>query len=357
VRVEIDFDLIDRLETEVMRAFGAVPRRGLEVGGILIGTVAPGKPNVVHIDDFEPILSRHEQGPSYILSETERRQLAQAIERWRSQNGLRSRVVGFFRSHTREGLALGAEDLEIFSQFFPEQAAVALVVKPYATRPSVGGIFFREGATIRSQSSYLEFPFRSRELGAASAPERQTRPHWNEPTATVSSLERTFPRESSPPERPDPPGDENTDSTSTSGSRRSLNLRSGWVWMPLSVIFLLMGTALGFQIALSVRGEVGQGSGQDPYALYLSATPSAGSVHLSWDRTSPVLNAAKSGRLVINDDGEERNVDLNIVQLRNGTVVYNGASGDVDFRLEVTTTKDVVVSESIQFQAETEADQ
>ncbi len=354
LRVELDYGLIDRLEGEVMRAFGAVPRRGLEVGGILLGTAIAGEPNRVRIEDYEPILSRHENGPSYILSDRERRQFGEAVERWRAQSGLRSCVVGFYRSHTREGLEIGREDLELLSQFFPEETALALIVKPYATRPPVGGIFFREGATIRSKSSYLEFPFRSRELGGTALPRPEKSAPRNGHAPTVGSLERTVQPAPPPPPEPTTHHDGDADSTSTSGPRRTLNLSSGWVWIPLSVIFLLMGIALGFQTALSVRSEVGPGSGQDPYASYLTATPSAGSVHVSWDRSSPVINAAKSGRLVILDDGNERDVDLDIVQLRNGSVVYSGASGDMDFRLEVTTAKDVVVSESIEFRMESE---
>ena len=38
--------------------------------------------------------------------------------------------------------------------------------------------------------------------------------------------------------------------------KRTLRLRGGWVWIPLSFVFLLVGTILGFQVALSVRGKV-----------------------------------------------------------------------------------------------------
>jgi len=349
MRVEIDFDLMDRLEAEVMRAFGSTPRRGLEVGGILLGSCESGITNHVRIEDYEPILSRHEHGPSYILSGRETDQFAAAVARWGAQDSLRSRAVGFFRSHTREGLGLEQEDLELFSRYFPEETAVSLIIKPYATRPPVAGIFFREEATIRTESSYQEFPFRKCEVGGA------TRAKQSPPASRNGHLAVSGPFEPPAPEEPSESDkllfqDSGGETPSPSRTRRSLDYRSGWVWIPLSVIFLLLGMALGFQIALAVRGEIGAGSGQDPYALYLSVTPSAGSIHLSWDRTSPVLSAAKSGRLVISDDGEERTVDLNIVQLRNGSVAYSGASGDLDFRLEVVTTKDVIVAETLEYQ-------
>ena len=40
VIVHLRLDVVDRLAAEVMRGFGAVPKRGAEVGGVLIGTTA-----------------------------------------------------------------------------------------------------------------------------------------------------------------------------------------------------------------------------------------------------------------------------------------------------------------------------
>lgn len=37
--VRLSLDAVDRMQQDVMRGFGAVPRRGAEVGGVLIGSV------------------------------------------------------------------------------------------------------------------------------------------------------------------------------------------------------------------------------------------------------------------------------------------------------------------------------
>jgi hypothetical protein len=39
VAVHLHLDVLDRIASEVMRGFGAVPKRGAEVGGLLIGIV------------------------------------------------------------------------------------------------------------------------------------------------------------------------------------------------------------------------------------------------------------------------------------------------------------------------------
>jgi hypothetical protein len=129
------------------------------------------------------------------------------------------------------------------------------------------------------------------------------------------------------------------------------------VWIPLSFIFLLLGTVLGFQVALSVRSEIEPGPGQDPYALQLSATPTEDSVHVRWDRSAPVLREAQRGTLVITEGDQRKEVDLDLANLRNGSVIYRRASDDVDFRLEVSVGPRVSVSETVRFQAPSETAQ
>jgi TonB family protein len=56
-------------------------------------------------------------------------------------------------------LGLDTEDLAIFNKFFLKQYQVALLAKPFATKPTAGAIFIREGSSLRSETSYNEFPF------------------------------------------------------------------------------------------------------------------------------------------------------------------------------------------------------
>ncbi len=50
----------------------------------------------------------------------------------------------------------------------------------------------------------------------------------------------------------------------------------GWVWLPLSFIFLLLGVVLGFQIAISFRPQAQANA--DPYDMDLSITPAGSSI-------------------------------------------------------------------------------
>ena len=358
VSIQIDFDVVERLGSEVMRGFGAVPRRGLEIGGILLGTAEKGKRLEVRIEDFEPVLSTHASGPSYVIGEEDRDRFAKALERWKAAPGRRLRAVGFYRSHTREGLSLSPEDVELLDKYFPEETAIALLVKPFATRASVAGFFFREEGVIRSESSYREFPFRRAELGGGERHE-SFHPSSSEhashgssdagregfsPGGSILGLGDPGPAE----RRESPPDPANQEPVSPRA--RSLRLRGGWVWVPLSFIFLLLGTVLGFQVALSVQSKITATPRQDPYRLSLSATPSAGSIHVRWDRASPVIQKAQRGVLVITENSKQKSVALDAGYLRNGSVIYRRASDNVRFRLEVFTSENVSVCETISYQ-------
>src|SRR5437773_3503301 len=95
--VRLNLDVVDRLATAVMEGFKAVPRRGLEVGGLLLGRI---EADWVVVDDFAPIPSEHQYGPSWLLSGKDKKLLAGETSRLQAAaDGLR--VVGLCRSHTR----------------------------------------------------------------------------------------------------------------------------------------------------------------------------------------------------------------------------------------------------------------
>src|SRR6185295_9489930 len=80
VVVRVGSDVVGRLGQAVSEGFKAHPRRGLETGGLLIGTRRhSGGDVVVEIVDFEAVESEHAAGPSYLLSEPDRRLLESRI--------------------------------------------------------------------------------------------------------------------------------------------------------------------------------------------------------------------------------------------------------------------------------------
>lgn len=170
IEIRLDFGVIDRMSAEVMRGFGSVPKRGAEVGGILLGSVERAGKLIVHIHDFVNVACDYRRGPSYQLTNTDTQRFADAVTEagqpsLTASAGSEWRPVGYFRSHTRDGMGLTDDDLQLFSNYFPDPTSVMLLVRPFATKVSQAGFFFEENGQIRSDATYLSFPFRRRELG------------------------------------------------------------------------------------------------------------------------------------------------------------------------------------------------
>jgi hypothetical protein len=257
--------------------------------------------------------------------------------------------VGFYRSHTREGLGLSGEDLEMYRRYLPDPWAVALLVKPFATRVSVGALFLREGDDVRHEASYQEFPFRRRELGGDPVKEA-------EESVEEAAEDRTWAESEGEAAAEAPANDQvpfglPAARAEGSGPGRS-QVRRGWMWIPLSFIFLLFGVLIGSYIAMNLRFNVTSMSREDPYSMQLSAQRSGTSLHLKWNRNAPAIQASSRGLLHINDGGNEKVVELDLLQLQNGSVIYRRATDRVRFRLEVFANNRVSVAESVEYRGE-----
>src|SRR5437899_770570 len=132
VAVHLHLSVIDRLSAEVMRGFGAVPKRGAEVGGVLLGTIESGPQLIVKVEDFEAVPCDYRRGPSYLFSADDGAAFDDACANAQPDPSRQTYAVGYFRSHTREGLLPSPEDLVLMDHYFPSSSQVVLLVKPFA---------------------------------------------------------------------------------------------------------------------------------------------------------------------------------------------------------------------------------
>src|SRR5580692_3429092 len=117
ISIQLPFDVIDRISLEVLRGFGALKRRGAEVGGILLGRSEDGPRRRVIIEDFQPVPSEYLTGPSYNLSQNDMAGLEAALAQLAGSNsGIAP--VGFYRSHTRDELFMDDADVGLTSRYF-----------------------------------------------------------------------------------------------------------------------------------------------------------------------------------------------------------------------------------------------
>ncbi len=352
--VHISLDVIDGLGADILRGFGAVPKRGAEVGGLLLGGIERGAETVVRVDDFELLPCGYKRGPSYLLSPEERETFERAADAMRQDTSEGLYAVGYFRSHTRDGFALTAEDIELLDRCFPSDAQVALLVKPFATKASTAGFFFREFGSFQAATP-LEFPFRRRELLGEEAPARRPlsdrgaggRGRGLARTAREDPRERDEHRERDQPLEdavaPEPAESLGYAYATTLPRQSRLG---GWMWFPLSFIFLLLGVALGYWAALGMFPRIPANIAPE-YSLALAAKKSSGGLTVEWNADSPAVRNAERGVLEVRDGKYAKAVDLDAAQLRGGKLAFQNESNKVSFHLTVYLNSRLSVSEAL----------
>jgi hypothetical protein len=390
VAVHIPLTIVDQLSVELMKGYGTNPKRSPELGGVLIGSIKEGTPTIVRVEDFELVPCQYRRGPSYTFTEEDCGPFELA--------GTRSDGIGYFRTHTREGLSLGAEDIDLLDHFFAGPYTVALLVKPFATKVSQAGLFIRENGVFPEKTP-LEFPFRRQELSGQEAPARRSmmerRPKLRDldPSSPrrVRGMQEGFPpiggiadgagnpgmgnplagggSERAPqqtPPAPLPPVNPGADAGAPMFAQgqavpqetpdRALNMETPkaltspamthnrWVWVPVSFVFLLLGLGLRFQAALTYGSRPLNLSAKD-FALGLSVARTDQTLTLTWDRQAHAVRAAKRGVLEIEEQGISKPVELDAAQLANGTLIYRNVSDNVHFKLSVFPAEGLGISQ------------
>lgn len=305
--VYLSLSVVDAILQDVLRGFGALPKRGAEVGGVLLGRVSGA---AVWIEAHEAIPCGYAHGPSYELRGKDEERLERAVA------AQRERVVGYYRSDTREALTLDSEDLRLLEKHFPSADAVALLIRPYATKVSRAGFFFRTNGAFPAATP-LEFPFSKKLLrgeseSAPEPPRAEPQPENPPPAAR-------------PAEPPAPP-------------------KSRWdVWAAA----LTLATALGWSGGYFVARRTAPPPDPSAYRLGLSVDRSSGQFKITWNGRGVPLRTAARGELRVEDQGRVKLVPLELDQLRMGEAIYESLSPRVRFELRVQHTSGSILSEVI----------
>ncbi len=356
ISIRLKLDLVDRILAGVMTGFGAVPRRGAEVGGVLLGKIEPGDPTVVAIEDFEPVPCSYKRGPSYLLSELDRPLFESVVEENRTPEAS-LKPVGYYRSHTRDGLSLGDDDREICARFFPPPFGVALIIRPYATKTSTAGFVVYEEGELADWPSH-EFPFRHSELtGGAQVPRT---PLAMTPRRSGAAASESSPS-LEPAAKPEPhavplgfslggyvPAPERLAAPAPTQEPKRVESPTHrvWIWIPLSFVFLMLGVLLGF-FAAQTGFPLGQIDRSDPFQLGLSASRVDNNLLIRWDRNGTAIRNSRRGALHIVDGTFTKDLNLSTGELQTGTVIFHNTGDHVSVRLDVIVGEHSVVTESI----------
>ncbi len=348
--IQLAFDVIDRMNVEIMRGFGAVRRRGTEVGGVLLGRIDPvGSHTYIRIDDFEPVPCEYSFGPSYILSTQDLQHLRKTLAQFDPSAGRDLYTVGYYRSHTRDGLFLDDGDLKFFREYFPDPLHVALVVKPFATKAGTAGFFFEEpNGTIVGAASYLEFPFRRKDLVASPAEPEEEPPELRHspPRRPVPTAPRFQPKPE--PEAVQAAVAPNYETKPIPGLRHDyetkpmfadyvaepVRSRSRAGWAIFTLMLVVFGVVAGYQYSGTMT-QTRAVSSTDPYAVNLTASRVDDNILVQWDRQSLAVKGGWRGLLTISEGADSKSVQMDVPQLQNGTVLYRHVAPEIQFKLEI----------------------
>ncbi len=332
-----------------------------EIGGLLWGKLL----------EMEQSTSALVLVPELVQSETllfnttenDSRQLVAALDR-PPQSGLQ--LLGYFRSHLREGLCLGQQDEAFIRQYLSDPNSVFLVIRPFEIGICMAGFFFWDHGRLQTDVSDLEVPFVSPENGARANSDESSNHGSLASGSTVwteSAVEREPNRKTPAAESPYPPHAVVPASHTLKSSPKPEEHRQAQPLPPprrdarrpplhsilvsfilllcagLAIYFALLklGLHLAPQQAAAARTEVG---------LQVKVAPS-GQMDLSWDQNSPDLKKAKGATLTIVDGTLHRELSIDNNQLRFGQLAYFPNGNDVQFYLEIHLDSSRSIAESV----------
>jgi hypothetical protein len=325
--VRLSFEALDYISQAVSQGFAAVPKRGAEVGGILLGQFEPsGKPV---IEAAESVACSYAYGPAYELTTEDFNRFRDTVALLRERDGVKP--VGMFRSVTGTSFAPAEADITLFNQFFPEAGAVLLVVKPDSTRVSRGGFFVRKGKKLPA-STPLEFPFSRKLLGGGSRRRRDAAPE--QPAAA----EALAPEAVAAPSEMEP----------AAPALAPRLVRSGIAFTLASVtLAAALGLGGGYFLGRTVPFIADPGR----YAVGLRVEDRVTELAVRWETRAEALRTATGAKLRVRDgDGGTSEVPLDLEQLRAGRAVFAGnGSGGLEFEIEISQLAGTTILERTSF--------
>ena len=159
------------MRARTLEAFHSVPKRGAEIGGLLLGRVLRNEPLLARVTGFEEVRCEYRFGPSYVLSEEDLVPLDAALKRERPDP-----VIGFVRSYTGREMLLDEADRNLLNRYFSEEGLIFLLVQPKTSAVCVATFLFPDDGEIGWEPQYPSFEFNEARLtGQAPEPANQAR--------------------------------------------------------------------------------------------------------------------------------------------------------------------------------------
>jgi TonB family protein len=316
-RVLMSAPVVRELRMLAIEGFVALPKRGVEVGGILFGTVSGA---TAQIEGFEEAPCEHRYGPSYALSETDRAQLRDLLAQRRGDPS--RTVIGFFRSFTSRDPVIEAADEEFVRENFPRGDFLYLMLQPLSAENCVATFRSFNDGELQPETDEQPFAFDPARMPSIE-------PARMQPESELETLEVEAPFQPMlPPAYRALPDEARTKKIGFGALAKPYlaTPRSRW-WIPLVACLTLgIGGAVVYELWKVAR--------EPRWAeLHLDARPAGRQLEVSWDGSAPAAVSATRALLSVTDGETHHEMELNPAQIRSGRYTYTPSQGNVGFRL------------------------
>jgi hypothetical protein len=316
--VTLGFHLIDELRRQAIEAYLSLPKRGVEIGGLLFGAVRQGGSVAFRIDACEDLPCEYRFGPSYKLSETDCVLVSERLAQHQCEGS--QPVIGLYRSYTGREAALDQTDLELMRSVLPHPHRISLLLQPLSAETCMAR--FQLGGNDETGRLYEPFLLEAGQL-RVEAPAEPEPPHatvgpsepWGDPSVETRKPPSVLPTphargrrwEEEPARAP----------------------RGSQIWLPVLLCVLA-----------AVAGAAAYGfwtlQRQPRWApMGLDVTAAARELMLSWDSTAPAIEHASRGVMSVTDGSAQKQFPLTAAQLRGGKFSYMPSNANVLFRVLV----------------------
>jgi hypothetical protein len=386
-------ELTENIRRLAFNGLNALPRRGVEIGGLIARPKQPGAP----ADELLLVPCEHLFGPSYHLSENDLQQLRMAAETCGSNGHC---AAAYFRSCTRLEDEVDTDDERAIAETCPDIPAVVLAhpspngsarIRLFRREPENGWtiendftVFSQKNGSPVAENPAAHDPAAHNLAAhnpaahgrAAKSPVASNlvasdlklleiaqeivlrQPASITPNPTLPLLGDHAPQPvavNSAPERPIRPA------TSTWS-------RPGILW-PLIAGILVLAAQLLFVVRKKVirpvqpsmaiaapstvpasvvpPSVVPENAPSVDTSVGLTVRPEGGQLHLTWNRKADAVRSARSGLLNIDDGATPVSIVLGPPDLKLGSVLYTAHSQDVRFRLRLSSPSGESAEEAI----------
>ncbi len=289
--VELRLDLVSQISGDLAQA----ERIGIEIGGLLLGTLPSSDSPTLRIDEVAMISRRFEDGAIYMLEPGQRYRFTEIREAAKS----RGRVpVGFFRSHLRPGpLQPSLADKTLMAEQFGQSLYLFLLIQ--SREPRTAAFFLAANGQLPEQPSVRKFFFDDSEFKFL-------------PEVAGEAIETRT-----------------QDFAGPAGG--AVDQRYRWLAVA-SIAALALLLILG-----AFAGGISRLFRPASNKLDLAVNSDGGVLQISWDHNAPFVTRAKGAVITIVDGRSRREIHLGPDELKLGEVDYQHQTEKVDISVVIDT--------------------